>query len=299
MLQLLASLEKAAMHSKLTLADSIIVKLFIHDNSGDSALKDVLAERNSKIKTDLYVSLENVGFGAGHNCNLLRAAKEQADYFWVLNSDCYVRYDAISELTKMAVSCVLPSVLGSTIVSSRTGEIETAGGCTYFPLLTYAKNVHEGKRLNELAALQEPTYDYLYGASLFFNKEVIEALDEKNRLFDESYFLYFEEIDFFHQYKSKLIMRWCKNSIVYHEGGASTKSRSGNGHNVVSFTNAVRSALVFSRKNYPHIFFIIVVTSFFLRLIQVVSSGNFALIKTLVRVYANVLLGRANNAHLN
>jgi len=269
--------------------------LFIYDNSENNSLKEALAQVHCIFEIDFIQSPQNIGFGRGHNHNLKRAQQAELDYFWVLNSDCIVACDAITHLISQLERVTIPTVLGSTIVNSNTGNVETAGGCRYYPLLTYARNFYEGETPDRVVSFKEPSYDYLYGASLFFNGAAIGSLVDKSKIFDEDFFLYFEEIDFFYRYKEKIKMGWCKKSFVYHLGGASTNTGQSNKHNTISLTNAVRSSLVFSKKHYLKYFIIIAITSFLLRALQLVLQRNHRLLKTLFCVYRDFLFNKRDS----
>ncbi len=78
------------------------------------------------------------------------------------------------------------------------------------------------------------------------------SLLEQIGLLEESYFLYFEELDLVCRSKSKFHFGYAPTSIVYHKEGASIGSaRARSDRSVLSDFYLARNRLVFTRRSYP------------------------------------------------
>lgn len=125
----------------------------------------------------------NVGFSKGNNVGIRYALEKFADYVFILNNDALIEKDTISSLAKTAAA-------GNTIVSplilQQNGEhVWFAGGKIDWKKI---RTTHIFKQKSS-----EPyETDYLSGCSMLISKDVFK----KNGLFDERFFLYYEDADF-------------------------------------------------------------------------------------------------------
>lgn len=168
----------------------------------------------------------NLGYAGGNNVGIQYAlACGTFDYIWILNNDTVVEPDALSALLAAAAASPELGALGSTIVDyDHPQRVQCAGGCRYFPALTITKPVHQGKDRNSmLQGSPEVHLDYISGAAMLVRTAIIREVG----LFNEDYFLYYEEADYAKRLQRKgYRIGWCKESIVRHKGGVSTGSRS-------------------------------------------------------------------------
>ena len=168
----------------------------------------------------------NLGYAGGNNVGIRYALEYGSfDYIWILNNDTVVEPNALTTLLTMASASPDVAVLGSTVVDYHHPErVQCAGGCRYFPAFTIIKPAHQDKHLGNV--LQDDSgvrLDYISGAAMFIRTAVIKEVG----LLNEDYFLYYEEADYARRLQRKgYRIGWCKESIVRHQGGASTESRS-------------------------------------------------------------------------
>ena len=170
----------------------------------------------------------NGGFGAGNNLAIRAglSSGEQADFFYLLNSDAFPEPGAIRYLRDFMIAYPRTGVAGSQ-VRGTDGELhETA---FRFPS---ASGEFEGaartgiiSRLlsNSIVALPVPQsdtqVDWVAGASVMLRRRMLDEIG----LFDETFFLYFEETELCHR-AAKVDWRthYVVSSEVLHIGSAST-----------------------------------------------------------------------------
>lgn len=149
------------------------------DNSGTE-----IAEQFPKIE---YLRLEeNVGFAAGCNHGIEYCLESGADWLWLLNDDTNVAPDSLELLMEAArmnphagmFGAMVYTGSGEQFVASGVGEIDFTRAKTYL-----RKQVPDGAQIM--------TCEWLSGANMLIRAEAIRQVG----LFDEDYFIYFEDTD--------------------------------------------------------------------------------------------------------
>lgn len=137
-------------------------------------------------------SKENRGFAKGVNIGIRQALKKGAERVALINPDVKISATDVRRLEKNPADIVSPVLkfkrsgrwvydFGGKVnlVLGRTSHYESDSGAPSTPLRVNAQN-DEGK------------LDYVSGACLVIKKEVFEKVG----LFDERFFMYFEDVDF-------------------------------------------------------------------------------------------------------
>lgn len=179
-------------------------------------------------RVEFHQSGHNGGFGAGNNfaINYARAAYPELEYAYVLNSDAFPEKDAINVLVDFLDAHPNYGFAGSYIYGTDGTPHQTAfrfpnalgefeGAIRFGPVSKLLRN--------HIVPLGIPTtscdVDWLAGASLMMRIKAIEEVG----LFDETFFLYFEETDLaFRAKKLGWPTRYLLDSKVAHVGSAST-----------------------------------------------------------------------------
>ncbi|MGY3438340.1 MULTISPECIES: glycosyltransferase family 2 protein [unclassified Marinovum] len=209
-------------------------ELVIVDNdSGDGsfeALTAFVAEQNWP-HVRVVASARNGGFGAGNNVGIRagRADGQAADYVYILNSDAFPEPGAITVLADWLDENPDTGIVGSHIY----GE-DGALHATAFRFPSIASEFEGAVRLglvsrllrNARVPMETPTtvqpVDWLAGASLLLRREMLDDIG----LFDETFFLYFEETDLCLRAKRAGWRAVCvPDSRVMHIGSVSTGMR--------------------------------------------------------------------------
>ncbi len=158
-------------------------------------------ERESWERVDVVESGRNGGFGAGNNHAMRRAlaGDDPPDFIYLLNSDAFPAPDAITELLTYLEAHPEVGIAGSYIHG-----VDGQPHLTAFRFPSLGSEVVGSLRVGLVERLlperelpiqpmppESQPVDWLAGASMMIRREVLESIG----LFDETFFLYFEETD--------------------------------------------------------------------------------------------------------
>jgi N-acetylglucosaminyl-diphospho-decaprenol L-rhamnosyltransferase len=210
----------------------IAMRVVVVDNaSGDDSLA-VLNEGLATFQNPSWIEVEamprNGGFAYGNNVVLQQALEvpHPPDYILLLNPDAALREEAIAPLMQF-----LDDHPKAGLVGSRLEDPDGTPQTSAFRFPSIWSELDHGLRLGFISRLiqhrrlampivMEPCLsDWLAGASLMIRREVLSSAG----LFDEDYFLYFEEVDFCHRAQQAGWECWyVPQSRVVHLVGQST-----------------------------------------------------------------------------
>lgn len=195
---------------------------------------------------------DNLGFAGGNNVGL-RYIMARGDYgfVWLLNNDTVIRPDALSRILARMKEMPGAGICGSTLVYYDKPElVQALGGASYNPILASNANLGKFSKLGESIdrAWVEKNMSYVIGASMLISRRFLDLVG----LMNESYFLYFEELDWAERSKGKFGLAYAPESVVYHKegGSAGTTSASCNGSNVSDYF-ALSNRVAFTSRYYP------------------------------------------------
>ncbi len=170
----------------------------------------------------------NGGFGAGNNFAIRAGMRDGArpDYVYILNSDAFPAPDAIHRLIA-ALEADPGAAFAGSYIHGPSGEAHI----TAFRFPSIASEFEGAVRLGivsrwlgryavprPLPETTEPV-DWLAGASMLMRREVLDEIG----LFDERFFLYFEETDLcLRAQRAGYRVLYVRQSEVAHIGGVST-----------------------------------------------------------------------------
>lgn len=196
-----------AVEAALAALEGIEGALVVVDNdSGDGSFETLSAAVAEKgwdkgpQQVRVLQSGRNGGFGAGNNFGIRAGLPDgsKPDYVYILNSDAFPAPDAIRRLLAHLETHPETGFAGSHIHGPDGAAHRTA---FRFPSILgeFEQNIRFGpvSRLlkNHIVAQPLPTattrVDWLAGASLMMRQKVLDQIG----LFDETFFLYFEETD--------------------------------------------------------------------------------------------------------
>jgi GT2 family glycosyltransferase len=162
----------------------------------------------------------NLGFAGGNNVGLRYALGDpECQFFWMLNNDTVVIPDALSALVTSMEEHREVGICGSLTLSySNPDEVQAQGGMRYNH---WTGRVAARARLKlDCLGSAQPSMDYVNGASMIVGRAFLQQIG----LMDESYFLYFEELDWAMRAKRRFALGYACNSVVYHKEGAAIGS---------------------------------------------------------------------------
>ncbi len=212
-----------------------------------SSSREVATSRSSGSRLLLIQTGANLGFAGGNNVGIRYAlARGDCDYVWLLNNDTVVEPDSLSAMVRMAEADPKLGICGSQLRSYATpNEIQTMGG------RRYSRWSGRTRPLRNLTTPQISTTpgapDYVEGASMLISRRFLESVG----LLEESYFLYYEELDLVGRALPAFNFGYSAASVVYHKEGASigTARVRANRSPLSEFYQA-RNRLVFTRRHY-------------------------------------------------
>lgn len=213
------------------------LRAVVVDNaSGDGSaerLRAALAEGDLGGWVRLVESPTNLGFGAGNNLALREAlaSPEPPDFFLLLNPDAALDPGALRTLVRFLVDHPRAGMVGP---GTEVGRGNLRGTAFRFPgiLNSLDEGLHFGPLTRLLSRWQlapapraeAHRADWLSGGCLLLRRELLLEVG----LFDEAYFLYFEEVDLAWRAERSGWESWyVPDARVLHEAGASTGASAG------------------------------------------------------------------------
>ena len=160
---------------------------------------------------------KNLGYTGGNNVGIRQALNNGAEFIWLLNNDTLVEPDSLGLLLRAALANPSAGILGPRVLCYPDTHLLYSKGESFnlwFNRRTV--NVGEEDRRDEVKPRK---VDYVVGCSMLVSKKIIEQVG----LLDETYFAYFEEIDWcFRGRKAGFEVLYVPEAVIYHKGGAST-----------------------------------------------------------------------------
>lgn len=208
-----------------SLASPLVSTIYIVDNSKMKAIEEFC----QKFPNVMYIGSDNVGYGAGHNKALRRVLGASVKYHLVLNSDVYfdpgildkiVEYmDAHEDVGQLIPNTVYPD--GRLQYVCRL--LPTPLNLIFRRFLPKCMAEMMDKRflLKDYTRVDEMDIPFLLGSFMFFRVECFKKVG----LFDESIFMYMEDIDItrrMHKYYKTIF--WPMVTIVHAHKAASYKN---------------------------------------------------------------------------
>jgi GT2 family glycosyltransferase len=207
--------------------------IVVDNDSGDGSFEKITQAVTRKGwheagRVRVLQSGQNGGFGAGNNFGIRAGLPDGSapDYIYILNPDATPEKGAIRLLLDHLEGHPQTGFAGSSILSE-TGELQR----TVFRFPSIAGEFEAAARLGPLSRLlaghivampvpeQSGPVDWLVGASLMMRREMLDQIG----LFDEGFFLYFEETDLcLRAAKAGWSTDYVRESRVCHIGSAAT-----------------------------------------------------------------------------
>ncbi len=190
----------------------------------------------------------NLGFAAGNNVGLRYALGDvECKFFWLLNNDTVVDPEALSAMILHVQEHPEIGLCGSLNLSYyKPDEVQAQGGRQYSVWTGRARMAAACKV--EALDPHSVRMDYVNGASMLATRAFLEGIG----LLEESYFLYFEEMDWALRAKGVFQLGYVRDSIVYHKEGATTGSSTDQKkRSLLSEKYASRNRVLFTKRFFP------------------------------------------------
>ena len=168
----------------------------------------------------IIASQRNLGFAGGNKlCIRLALADQGIEAVWLLNNDTEVLADSLQALRARLFEDPQIGICGSTLVYHYDKTTVQAVAGRYDIARGTGGEIGQGATLATLPPRDqvEAQMSYPSGASMLASRRFIDAVG----LMEESYFLYFEEIDWTLRGQPQFSVGWAPGSVVFHKEGGS------------------------------------------------------------------------------
>ena len=203
----------------------------VDNNSQDGSvdvLTDWVRQRSLQETVRVIASDRNGGYGYGNNLSLRIGLESQPrpDYFYLLNPDAFPERDAVSKLVDYLDQHRDVGIAGS--------FVQGTDGCPHKTAFRFPTVQSEFESTISLGIVTRLLKNYVVwppiptragptqwvaGVSMMIRREVLEEIG----LFDEEFFLYFEEVDLCRRARQAgWSTHYVPESVVAHVGSAST-----------------------------------------------------------------------------
>lgn len=263
------------------------VKIWVVDNASSDGSVEMIKENFPEVK--LIESKKNLGFGAGHNIVFKKA---NADFFLVLNSDTILGDGAIKNMVDFMKENPVCGIAGCKM-KGFDNSLQPNGGDLPFgmALFTWLFNLEAFGIKKPAFHRTEPEYynnahevGWISGSFMFVRKEILSKIG----VFNEKYFMYFEDVEFCQRAKEGgfSVMINPKAQTAHLSGGSLDKPQ------LRQWTGEYQGLIRFYRDKSGilaavFIKFLIIISSI-LRIISFLCLGKKEQAKTYVKVIASL-----------
>jgi N-acetylglucosaminyl-diphospho-decaprenol L-rhamnosyltransferase len=219
-------------------------------------------------RVDILASPGNPGYAGGINRCLELVGS--ADAIWVLNPDTVVHQSALAALVAHAQTGGY-GITGSRLVNPATRRVQLYGG-RWRRMMARGYNIGFGAPEQAWPDVTkiEAEMDYVNGASMLVSRPFLEQIGPMH----EDYFLYCEEIDWCLR-RGDFRLGYAHECVIYHAHGSTLgSSHDRRQRSRLSVYLDERNKLLLTRRLYPALFPLVVVTTFLLA-IQYLRHGAF------------------------
>lgn len=189
----------------------------VDNGSIDGSVEAIHAQYPGCLWLTVVENRENLGYTGGNNVGMRYALDQGADYIWLLNNDTLIEPYCLDILIRTAEENPSAGVLGPKVLCYPDMHLLYSRGESHnlwFNLRTV--NIGEVDKNDDVVPRE---VDYVVGCSMLVRRKFVEHVG----LLDETFFAYFEEVDWcFRGRKLGFDVLYVPTAMVYHKGGTST-----------------------------------------------------------------------------
>ena len=226
--------------------------IFVDNNSKDSSMSFI---KKAFSTVEIIESKKNLGFAGGNNLGIKKALKNKSEYIFLLNPDTIIDKDCLEKLINKADDrTILQPLILLHENSKKTNLINTTGGYLNFLGFSYCSDYRLDKKM-----AKEKDIAIASGAAVFIPAEILRKIG----LFDESFFMYHEDVDLF--WRARLFghnIKLLPNALVWHKYSFSKNNK--------KIFYVERNRLLFLYKNFELKYWILILPIFIFNEIIVV-----------------------------
>lgn len=163
-------------------------RIIVVDNGSDDGTIAAVHQRFPE--TDLLPLPENLGFAGGNNRGIEEALDGGAEYVCLLNNDTVVAPDFLSQLLRAAVEYPQTGIFGAQVLYRSPPDRVWSQGISVGKLTGRVYTTHNNLPRQKVPRVPEAV-NGVSGAAMFLRARTLKEIG----LFDEDYFLCFEDLD--------------------------------------------------------------------------------------------------------
>jgi len=162
------------------------------------------------VKFYFLVNRQNLGYAGGNNIGIRYALEEGADYILILNPDTTVKSDLLTKLVETTKKNPEAGIVGAMV--DEGDRVINCGKIKWLkPELKHSVLQTTNYKLQ--------TNQYIPGVAMLIHRDVFKEIG----LFDERYFLYFEDVDFcIRAQKAGFKLVVAPKALIHHHPSSST-----------------------------------------------------------------------------
>lgn len=223
----------------------------VDNHSTDKSIQKLQKDFNLEEIVHFIFNKSNFGFAKGVNIGIRFSLKQGADCVFLINNDAIVDplcIELLIDELKRNSPGSMASIAGPRIFYHKEPKkVWSSGG--YFNRLKTGVIVPEKNQINEEVDDKIKKVSFLTGCCMLIKKEAFEEVG----FFDESYFMYEEDVDFcFRTIKKGFNILYVPRALAWHKISSTLKERI----SPFVFYNMSRSRLIFFRKNFSFFYFL-------------------------------------------
>lgn len=192
-------------------------------------------EKAGERRFKLIVNDSNLGYAGGNNIGIQYALESGADYVLILNPDTTVKNNLLTKLIGVVEKNPRAGIIGT--------AVDEGDRITYCGEIKWLKPELEHSTLKPKTRNLKPDF-YIPGAAMFVSKKIFEKIG----MFDEKYFLYFEDADFCVRARRAGFKLTVGPDAIIHHNPSSSTSKLGM---ALLLRYHYRNAHLFNMKNAP------------------------------------------------
>lgn len=216
------------------------IENFPHKTIVINNTQEILNAKDFSPKIKIINNKTNKGFAGGVNAGIKYVLSKKADAILILNNDVKVEKPFLKSLINILFSKKDRGIVGPAIkfIKNNKTVYDIGGNVTWF-----GKTYHNEPKT--LAGQMPQEITYMTGAAMLVKKDVFGKIG----FFDESFFLYYEDVDFCLRAKKKGFKVFIDPSVyITHSLSKTAGKMSPN-----AVYHQTRSALIFEKKHMKNI----------------------------------------------
>src|SRR3972149_11394107 len=215
--------------------------VIVVDNGSTDGSADAIRGRYSSVSwLTMIENGSNLGYTGGNNVGIRHALEHGAEYVWLLNNDTLVEPDSLDVLIRVGEENPSAGVLGPKVLCYPDTHLLYSRGERHS--LWFNRRTVDIGEIDRKDDVEPRQVDYVVGGARLVSREFVERVG----FFDETFFAYFEEIDWcFRGRKAGYDVLYVPDAVIYHKGGAST----GGTFSAIASYYRTRNWIYFMRKH--------------------------------------------------